>query len=167
MEVDGGDLDDDAIEREWYMLTVLTSVPIKDEEDGKSLLKEAISNCMKSYLERDKDICKHFVTKRNLETYAVIEESVQKCLSKCELSFIKAEIRSGKSDGLSKDEVLKLKDEINEILKEVPSMALNFMVKSWHCFRLEQSSYWVSLGGDKFLVDSSILSDVIHPDTNI
>jgi hypothetical protein len=46
-------------------------------------------------------------------------------------------------------------------------MALNMMVKSWHCFRLEQSQFWVSLGGDKFLVDASIYSDLIHPETNI
>jgi hypothetical protein len=31
MEVDGGNLDDDNIEREWFMITILTSIPIKDE----------------------------------------------------------------------------------------------------------------------------------------
>ena len=40
------------------------------------------------------------------------------------------------------------------------------MIKSWHCFRLEASGFWTSLG-DKFLVDSSILSELIHPQTNI
>ena len=40
------------------------------------------------------------------------------------------------------------------------------MMKSWHCFRLETSTYWSSLG-DKYLVDSSILNDAVHPLTNV
>ena len=35
MEIDGGNLDDDNIEREWLQLTVMTSLYIKDENDGK------------------------------------------------------------------------------------------------------------------------------------
>ncbi len=42
MEVDGGNLDDDKIEREWYQLTVVTSIPIVDEQDGLNILKQAI-----------------------------------------------------------------------------------------------------------------------------
>ena len=52
-------------------------------------------------------------------------------------------------------------------MRGVPSIALNLMVKNWHCFRLEESKQWTSLGSDKYLVDSSILSDTIHPLTNI
>ena len=36
MDIDGGDLDDDTIEREWWQITVLSSLPIQDgETDGK------------------------------------------------------------------------------------------------------------------------------------
>ena len=42
MEIDGGNLDDDTIEREWFQLTVLTSLNIKDTNDGLNILKEAL-----------------------------------------------------------------------------------------------------------------------------
>ena len=45
-------------------------------------------------------------------------------------------------------------------------MALNQMIKGWHCFRLEETGQWTALGNDKYLVDSSILNDTIHPQTN-
>ena len=84
-----------------------------------------------------------------------------------EIKFIKAEISSGKSDGLSKEQVLDLKNSIQEIMTNIPQVALSKMVQTWHCFRLEASSHWTSLGSHKYLVDSSILSDTIHPLTNI
>ena len=40
------------------------------------------------------------------------------------------------------------------------------MVRNWHYFRLEESGYWYSMG-DKYVVDSSLLSDAIHPQTNV
>ena len=83
-----------------------------------------------------------------------------------EVTYLKAEIRSGKSEGLSSEEVLKLKDDINVILKDIPTACMSQMVRSWHCFRLENSSYWTALQNDKFMVDSSILNDIIHPETN-
>ena len=49
----------------------------------------------------------------------------------------------------------------------MPSVALCKMVKSWHHFRLQQSGAWCTLGQDKYIVDSSILSDDIHPETNV
>ena len=43
MEVDGGNLDDDNIEREWWQITVITSVPIKDgDNDGKKILRDSL-----------------------------------------------------------------------------------------------------------------------------
>lgn len=40
MEIDGGNLDDDNIEREWWQITALTSVPIKDgKDDAVGILK--------------------------------------------------------------------------------------------------------------------------------
>ena len=53
------------------------------------------------------------------------------------------------------------------MIKDIPGNCFNKMVKSWHCFRLEQSGGWTSLSSDKYLVDSSILTDIIHPQTNI
>ena len=45
MEVDGGNVDDDSIEREWFQLVIITSLLIKDEKDGADILKEALGNC--------------------------------------------------------------------------------------------------------------------------
>ena len=45
MDKDGGNVDDDSIEREWFQMTVVTSLMIKDEKDGAEILKEALNNC--------------------------------------------------------------------------------------------------------------------------
>ena len=39
MDQDGGNLDDDNIEREWWQLTVLTSINIADGDDGIQVFK--------------------------------------------------------------------------------------------------------------------------------
>ena len=52
MDVDGGNLDDDNIEREWWQVTVLTSVPLVDENDGRQIFKSAIEICLRSFIER-------------------------------------------------------------------------------------------------------------------
>jgi len=43
MQVDGGNLDNDAIERDWYQLTVLTSLQVAESEI-KEILKEGIQH---------------------------------------------------------------------------------------------------------------------------
>ena len=46
-------------------------------------------------------------------------------MAKSTTEFIMAEIgTSGKSDDLTKDEVIKLKDKINQILEPIPSNAM-------------------------------------------
>jgi hypothetical protein len=41
------------------------------------------------------------------------------------------------------------------------------MVKSWHHFRLEESGAWLTMEYDKYVIDSSILSDEIIPEKNV
>jgi len=60
MEVDGGDLDNDAIEREWYQLTVLTSIAVTEAE-VKGLVEHAMTVCFESYMDGYRDVRKHFV----------------------------------------------------------------------------------------------------------
>ena len=62
---------------------------------------------------------------------------------------------------------MKLKDDIAVILNNVPRTALAIMIRNWHAFRLENSGFWTALANDSFLVDSSILKETIHPDSNI
>jgi hypothetical protein len=62
---------------------------------------------------------------------------------------------------------MSLKKDMEEILNDIPSIALCQMVKSWHHFRLEQSGAWTTMANDKYIVDSSVLSDDIHPETNV
>jgi len=52
-------------------------------------------------------------------------------------------------------------------MKGVPPTALAIMIRNWHAFRLENSGFWTALANDSFLVDSSILKDTIHPESNI
>ena len=88
-------------------------------------------------------------------------------MTNIEVNYLKAEITSGKSGDLTKDQVIKLKSDIEQIMKDIPSVALSQMVKSWHHFRLEESGAWCTMGNEKYTVDSSILSDDIHPETNV
>lgn len=48
MEVDGGNLDDDNIEREWHQLTVITSIPFMEdgESDGRAILRKGLETCV-------------------------------------------------------------------------------------------------------------------------
>lgn len=78
-------------------------------------------------------------------------------LSGIKITVLNGEISSGKSDRLTSDEVLKLKNDINQIVKDIPSTSLSTMVRSWHSSRLENTGNWTSLGNDSFLVDSSLI----------
>lgn len=63
MELDGGNLDDDNIEREWWQLTVITTLPIFGEEDGKEILSDCLKVVFKNFVTKHWDIKKHFVDK--------------------------------------------------------------------------------------------------------
>ena len=138
MEIDGGNLDDDSIEREWQQLTVITSLPFhKDgEADGKSILRNAIYKCVKDHISRHKDIANHFIYDKKINAEEFINQHVDRIMSKSEATYINAEISKNTSK-LSKDETLKLKEDINAIMNDVPLVAMCQMVKSWHCFRME------------------------------
>ena len=168
MDIDGGNLDDDTIEREWWQITVLSSLPIQDgEKDGKQLLQSALEKLLQDFIEKHKDVYKHFITKKNNQEAKFYKDSIDKVMAKAEYTFTKAEVPSGKSDQLSSDQVIKLKTDIAEVMKNVPSTALAIMIRNWHAFRLENSGYWTALKNDSFMVDSSLLKEIIHPDTNV
>ena len=168
MELDGGNLDDDNIEREWWQLTIITSLPIFGEDDGKKLLSDSIKVIFKNFVEKHWDIKKHFVDKPAKDLDALADEKIAQLMAKSTTEFIMAEIgASGKSDDLTKDEVLKLKEGISNVLKEIPHQAMNQMIKNWHCFRLEQSGQWLMLGDGKCIVDSSLMELVPNLETNI
>ena len=143
---------------------MLTSITL-EEAEVKRMMKEAMVNCFKEFLGAFKDVRNHFVNKEKKSDDELITSITNSVLSRIELVFENAVLPSGKSDKLTKDQVQAIKESVTTMLKDIPSVALNQMVKSWHCFRLECSGYWTSLG-DKFVVDSSILSDTIHPVTN-
>ena len=130
MELDGGNLDDDAIEREWWQLNVITTLPIFGEDDGKEVLTQCIKNIFKDFVLKHWDIKKHFIDKPEKDLDQLADEKVKEVMSNSTTEFIMAEIgASGKSDDLQKDEVLKLKEKINEILEGIPSQAMNCMLK--------------------------------------
>lgn len=56
--------------------------------------------------------------------------------------------------------------ELEALIKDISEQKMGFMIKDWHCFRLEASGYWVSLG-DQCVVDISLTTDTIHPTTNV
>ena len=64
------------------------------EADGKGLIKEAMHKCYTDFIQRHKDVQKHFPKG---------EEKIDQILEGIEVKFFKAEITSGKSDGLNKD----------------------------------------------------------------
>jgi hypothetical protein len=105
MQADGGNLDDDSIEREWQQLTVITSVPFKEDgkADGISILKSAIQKLAKDYIVRHRDIANHFVHDKKLNLDEFITKYVEKVMEKIEVTFVKAEIPGGKKQ-LSKEE---------------------------------------------------------------
>ena len=105
MQVDGGNLDDDSIEREWQQLTVITSLPFKDDGkgDGISILRAAIFKQAKNYLVRHKDIANHFVHDKKLKLDEFVNKHVERIMGKIEVTFVKAEIPGGKKL-LSRDE---------------------------------------------------------------
>lgn len=164
MEIDGGNLDDDSIEREWFLLTVITSIQIS-ETQFKHMFTECIGTMLRDFYESYKDVREHFIQKKNVEFEADVAQRVGKVNELSKLVFENAVVRSGKTDQASKEEVLELKDKIISMLLQVPTRALSSMVRSWHCFRLEKSQNWTSIN-DKFVVDSSIMTENIHPQTN-
>ena len=101
MEIDGGDLDNDAIEREWYQLTVLTSIEIEEAEVHK-LLKEAMQTCFEAFLESYQDVRKHFVEKIGSKE-TLISQKLEANVSLWEPEFMTASVESGKSDQVSKE----------------------------------------------------------------
>lgn len=108
----------------------------------------------------------HFIKKKGKTEEADIQEKINKVIMESELVFETANLRSGKTDQVTKQDVLDLKDKIIGILLNVPSRALSQMLRSWHCFRLEKSTNWTSIN-DKFVVDSSIMTDTHHPQANV
>ena len=63
------------------------------------------------FISRYKDVKKHFLKKEKCTEEELYKKLEVKCLEKMEVQFTTAAISSGKSDGLSKDEVLKLKEQ--------------------------------------------------------
>jgi hypothetical protein len=122
---------------------------------------------LNDFIEKHKDVYKHFITKKNNQEAKFYKDSIDKVMAKAEYTFTKAEVPSAKSDQLSSDQVIKLKTDIAEVMKNVPSTALAIMIRNWHSFRLENSGYWTALKNDSFMVDSSLLKEIIHPDTNV
>lgn len=99
MQADGGNLDDDSIEREWQQLTIITSVPFKEDgkADGISILRSAILKLAKDYLMRHKDIANHFVYDKKLNLDEFVIKYVDKVMEKIEVTFLKADIPGGKN----------------------------------------------------------------------
>ena len=85
MEIDGGNLDDDNIEREWLQLTVLTSLYIKDENDGKKILTDSLKSLFFDFINRYKDVKKHFLKKEKKSEEEIYEALIKKCLEKMEI----------------------------------------------------------------------------------
>ena len=50
MKIDGGDLDDDKIEREWWQLVILTSLQVQEDEI-KQIFEKALRQCFVEKLE--------------------------------------------------------------------------------------------------------------------
>jgi hypothetical protein len=117
------------------------------------------------FFNKFKDVRKHFIDKKGVKEEEDIVARVKVVIDECETVFENAPLTSVKTDGVSKDEVLVLKEKINAILSSIPDRALAGMLKSWHYFRLERSTFWKSVS-DKYVVDTDILNDTIHPVTN-
>lgn len=165
MQIDGGNLDDDKIEREWWQLTILTSLQVQ-EDDTKQIFEKAITNVFNERLEELQDVKAHFLKKESATAEQVVSTRIKKVMELSEVVFKRAVLPSGKTDDVTSEQVQQLKKDLGEMVNDIPAPCMGQMVRSWHYFRLEESGYWYSLG-DKYIVDSSLQSDAIHPQTNV
>jgi len=90
-------------------------------------------------MDRFRDVKEFFTVKKGISQVQLKSDVVSKSAKSFETKYNKAELSSGKSDDLSKDKVLSLKNDIAEIMSNIPQGALNKMIKCWHMFRLNCS----------------------------
>lgn len=55
MQIDGGNLDDDKIERDWYQLNILTTIQVSQQE-VYGMFEQGLLNCCNHFYERYRDV---------------------------------------------------------------------------------------------------------------
>ena len=130
---------------------------------------DAFSKCLREQVldlyERFREVKDHFAGgESNVQQDAAVR--VAQVVASSDLLFEAAYLRTGKTDQVTQQDVLFLKDKIIGILSKVPSQSLSQMLRSWSYFRLSASGFWKIIN-DKFLVDSSISEDLPLPVSSI
>jgi len=84
-------------------MNIFTSVPLDGEDDGKKILRNSLEIMLNEFMKNHNDVFKHFITKKKNDEAKFCKEAIDKVMRKAEFTFTKAEIPSGKSDGLSSE----------------------------------------------------------------